>query len=122
MGVLKEKFCARLRVLRAERGLSQENLASMLDMSINGYAKIERGETDVSIGKIEEIARLLEVDVADMLQLATTNNYVSHGGHAHVVNSQGTFHIKGGEDVLEKVLYRLMKVEMELEEMRRRVK
>lgn len=37
---------------------------------MNGYAKIERGETDVSIGCLEKIAQVLGLDVQKLLNFS----------------------------------------------------
>ncbi len=36
----------KIRFLRQQKGWSQEKMAEKLDMTSNGYAKIERGETE----------------------------------------------------------------------------
>lgn len=111
--MLKEKFTSRLRIIRAEKGLSQENLAAMLKMSTNGYSKIERGETDVSISKIELIAEVLEVDIADLLQLSAVNTYINNNGTASVVssNASGTFHINEESRVILELFERIKQLE-----------
>lgn len=61
--MLHEKFCQRLRLLRLDRGFSQENMAVFLNMSTSGYAKIERGETTIGLDRVEQIAKALEVEI-----------------------------------------------------------
>jgi transcriptional regulator with XRE-family HTH domain len=111
MSTLKQKLSARLRVIRAERGLSQENVAEMLNLSLNGYSKIERGETDVSLGKVEELARVLNVEVAELLQLNTTNTYINQQGHAHIVYSQGAVHQQLDRAMIDDLDQRLRRLE-----------
>ena len=108
--MLQEKFCARLRVIRAERGLSQENVATLLDMSLNGYAKIERGETDITINKIEQISKVLDVDVADLLQIGTTNNYISNAERS-VAQGNSTFNINMDSEIMNGIFARLETLE-----------
>lgn len=69
MKTLRHTFSARLRGIRAQRALTQESLAERLGMSHAGYAKIERGETDVSLSQVEQIAQALGVGVPALLGL-----------------------------------------------------
>lgn len=56
-----------IKKFRELKNLTREFVAAELDMSLSGYAKIERGETDISLGKLERIATVLGVDVAQIL-------------------------------------------------------
>ena len=56
-----------IRNLREERDWSQKEMAEKLHMSVNGYAKIERGENSVNIFRLEQIAAILEVDIHELL-------------------------------------------------------
>ncbi len=55
----------RIRKLRVERGISQENVAVDLGITPSAYAKIERGETDPNLERLFEIATIFEVPVID---------------------------------------------------------
>lgn len=37
-------------------------------MSLNGYAKIERGETKLYLDKLEQIAQVFDIDVVELMQ------------------------------------------------------
>lgn len=54
-------------MMREARNWSQEEMASKLNMSTNGYAKIERGETKASIPKLEQIAELFDMDLMELM-------------------------------------------------------
>ena len=56
-----------IKKFRELRNLSREQVAAELDMSLSGYSKIERGETELSLGKLNKIASVLGVDVAQIL-------------------------------------------------------
>ena len=58
----------KIKLLRKIKGLSQEKIAAQLSMSPNGYGCIERGETDISLSRLEEIANLFGVNPSDLLQ------------------------------------------------------
>lgn len=64
METLLKNVGQRIAKIREARELKQENVATILDISTTAYGKIERGETDVNLSRLEEIASVLEVDLA----------------------------------------------------------
>lgn len=62
-----------IRELREERKWTQETMADKLGLSRNGYAKIERGESIPSLERLDEIAKLLDVSVIELLTLNDRN-------------------------------------------------
>jgi transcriptional regulator with XRE-family HTH domain len=59
----------KIRLLRTQKGLTQENMAEMLKMSPTGYANIEQNKTNISFKKLEEIAKNLETNVFELLSV-----------------------------------------------------
>ena len=59
----------KIRVMREINQWSQEEMAEKLAMSANGYAKIERGQTNINIEKLKQIAQIFRgcTRLADML-------------------------------------------------------
>lgn len=55
-------FAANVRRLRADRGLSQEELAEAAGVHRTYIGMLERGEKNVTIYNIERIARALSVE------------------------------------------------------------
>jgi transcriptional regulator with XRE-family HTH domain len=60
---VKSKVSYRIRKLRESKDFSQENMAAELNITSSAYSKIERGITDPSISRMEQIAKILGVDV-----------------------------------------------------------
>ena len=56
-----------MSILRESKGISQAEMAEQLDVDVNTYARIERGETNVLHPKLSKIAELLNVDVLGLL-------------------------------------------------------
>lgn len=65
---MKVTIGKRIRKIRDERELTQENVASELNITTGAFAKIERGETDAPISKILKIAGILGVHVSELFK------------------------------------------------------
>lgn len=57
----------RIRLLRLQRGFSQENMADLLHLSTTAYGDIERGKTDLTLSRLHQIADVLNVPVLTLL-------------------------------------------------------
>jgi len=57
----------KIRAIREVNQWSQEEMANKMNMSTNGYAKIERGETKLSLHKLEQIANIFNIDVLELM-------------------------------------------------------
>ena len=66
MGICK-RFGARVRALRVERGLSQEDLAQNAGLHRTYVGGIERGERNISLVNIEKLAIALDVSVESLM-------------------------------------------------------
>lgn len=60
-------FGERIRVLRTERGLTQERLAGKADLTTGFVNAVEHGRKVPSLTTILKLARALEVNAADLL-------------------------------------------------------
>ncbi|RDF02213.1 XRE family transcriptional regulator [Aggregatibacter aphrophilus] len=58
----------KIRTIREIRNWSQEDMAEKMNMSKNGYAKIERGETKLNLHKLEQIANIFNIDVLELIK------------------------------------------------------
>lgn len=58
---------AKIKKLRDLKGLTQTEMAEKLHLSLNAYGKVEREETELSINRLQEIAKILEVKLHDLL-------------------------------------------------------
>jgi transcriptional regulator with XRE-family HTH domain len=57
-----------IRRTRQAQGLTQENVAADLGCSLNTYTKVERGETNVPFTRLIQIAKYLNVNVAELVR------------------------------------------------------
>ncbi len=61
------KFGDRVRELRKEKGLSQEQLSFKADLHRTYIGMIERAEKNITLANIEKIANALNVRVNDLM-------------------------------------------------------
>ncbi|MDP2901536.1 MAG: helix-turn-helix transcriptional regulator [Methylovulum sp.] len=67
------KVHEKIKVLRQSQGWTQEETATKLGMSANGYGLIERGKTNVDLLRLEQIAELFGIDLAELCDLSEKN-------------------------------------------------
>ncbi len=65
----------KIRTLRQLNHWTQEDMAERMNLSQNGYAKIERGESKLSIKKLEQIAQIFNIDITELISRDTGFNY-----------------------------------------------
>lgn len=64
------KVHERIRLFRQTNDWTQEYIAEQLGMSSNGYGCIERGETDITLSRLEKIAEIFKVDLVELLGIS----------------------------------------------------
>src|SRR5690606_4939517 len=57
----------KIRLLRHQRGWSQEDVAKRLEISIPAFSKIETGITDVNLSRLDQISRLFGLTIVQLL-------------------------------------------------------
>ena len=80
--ILLMEIGEKIRLLPERKGFKQEFMADELGMTINGYGKIERGEVDVSWGKLDQISKALGLDGAtDLVKIDERQFFEIHNNH-----------------------------------------
>ena len=57
----------KIRLLRHQKSWSQEEVSKQLGISIPAFSKIETGITDINLSRLEQIAKLFELTVVQLL-------------------------------------------------------
>ena len=63
------RFGANVRRLRAERGLTQDNLAEAADLNIRTVQKIEAGQTNILVTTAARIQKALACDWGKLMSM-----------------------------------------------------
>lgn len=103
------KINEKIRQLREQHQLSQENMADKLGMSVTGYAKIERGEVRSNLPRLEQISEVFDMDICELLSYGENekvyfNNSVTESTNS---NNSNNFLFAVGNDNLEKAIQQL---------------
>ncbi len=62
-----QKLGLKIRVERQKRKMSQEKLAELANLNRNFIGLVERGESNITIKNLENIANAFEMDIRDLL-------------------------------------------------------
>lgn len=85
----------KIKLVRNARGLTQEEVAEEIGISLNAYGDIERGDSDPKLSKLQKIAEVLEINLCELLDLndkATLSiNFNKQGRHNVYINSDSEF-------------------------------
>ena len=65
----------RIRQLRRNKDYSQQFMADELGISQNAYSKLESGKTPIHLDRLYEVAALLEISIAELLEEALSHSH-----------------------------------------------
>jgi transcriptional regulator with XRE-family HTH domain len=57
----------KIKKVRELKGYSQEYISTQMGITQNSYSKIKRGETNLSVNKLIEICRILNIDMSTLM-------------------------------------------------------
>ena len=66
---LLKKFGLNVKIARLKKGWTQDQFAEKLGKHITHVGKIETGKMNMSLGKILELANVLEIDINKLLYI-----------------------------------------------------
>lgn len=102
-----EKVNEKIRQIRELKNISQEHIARGLNISTRAYSKIESGETQLTISRLNEISKIIQVDPKEVLGFNTENIFnnglYQQGGKAENVIYHQT-EIKQVRELYERLL------------------
>jgi transcriptional regulator with XRE-family HTH domain len=66
--IVLTRFAKKLRAERLKHGFSQETLAAAAGVSRNYIGMIERGESNLTLGTMDQIARAMRMEVWELVK------------------------------------------------------
>jgi len=105
-----------IRKFRELKDITREQMAADLGLSVSGYAKLERGEIDVTLSRLHDIAGILEIGVSQLLNFSSQNIFnitTSQGVHGY--DQGGHYYFQQKDDYREKYIAML---EQEIERLK----
>lgn len=104
---MKASIAEKIRLQRLQKGLSQENMADLLNLSTTAYGDIERGKTDLTLSRLTQIANALTISPIALLTDEAVSAQVIEEKASEVVNHE-----------LETLRLRMEKQQIELDKLR----
>lgn len=68
MSELRNKFGRKLRKIRRDRDLTQEQLAEAIGVTLDFISRMERGQDAASFETLDKLAKVLGVPVSELFQ------------------------------------------------------
>ncbi|KHD06217.1 hypothetical protein PN36_24055 [Candidatus Thiomargarita nelsonii] len=99
----------KIKFLRNFRDWSQEEMADKLQMTPNGYAKIEQGKTDPSLSRLEQISETLGVELAQLVGLNEKNvfNFIENFHNAFIcLHNDSNHHQQSHHNATDQTTYK----------------
>lgn len=84
---MQEQLASKIKLLREVHNYTQEYVADVLEISQNTYSLIEKGETKLTVDRLEKLARLYRMDVVDLIRL-NEQTYIHTITHSQGVCAQ----------------------------------
>ncbi len=95
-----DKLRQNIRDIREDKHFTQADMAEKLGLSITGYAKIERGQSQINIERLQQISKVLEVSIADLIPFGDDGVVVFNNSNDNFSNSSN-FSLALGNPALE---------------------
>lgn len=112
----EKKVFDNIKKFRELKNLTRDQVAADLNMSLSGYSKLERGEVDLTLGKLNKISQVLNVSISQILNFDVSNVFNVHGNqtvNGVEVKEQNNYHDTYKDkyiDMLEKEIERLRNI------------
>lgn len=102
---LKKKAGQQLQLLRLEKNLTQEQMSEKLHLSTSAYCKIEYGETDLTLTRLNKIAEVLDISALELFSRIdkSTNNDNLKGNNSNGITKESNNNLETYDDLRELV-------------------
>ena len=103
---MNTKIGSKLKYLRKQKGLSQEQVAEYLSLSQSAYARMENGESHSWANHIDKICEVFEIEIEELFKqdnIVINHNQQGGGGYVQVVNQLSEKLIEQYEDRIKEL-------------------
>jgi transcriptional regulator with XRE-family HTH domain len=100
----------KIKQLRELKNYTQEHMATQLGLSTRAYSKIESGETQLTINRLNEISRILGIEPMEVLGFDHKNIFNNCTQEGNI----GINHIAIPEKLIEQYEQRIQSMESEI--------
>lgn len=66
---LQQKIGERIRILREEKGISQQNLAAICNFEKANLSRLEAGRTNPTISTLYKISEALQISLSELVNI-----------------------------------------------------
>lgn len=94
----------KIRKIREFKGYKQESIAEKLKISQRAYSSIENGKTQLTIERLVEIAKILDVSIMEILELES-NTIFNNNFNNNATHNQGNLIFKKDDFEEQRKLY-----------------
>jgi transcriptional regulator with XRE-family HTH domain len=92
----------KIKRMREIKGYTQKQIADYIGTSVNNYSRLERGEIDVTVDRLEKISKVLEVGIEDILKIDEGFNVViNNSKDFYVTKTLNIYSLQEKLDALE---------------------
>jgi len=102
----------KIRFIRQLKGWSQEEVAHQLNMSSSGYGSIERGECDIKLSKLAEIAKIFGISLIELFNLNERN--IFHVGEHNTLQNLSNINSSWSNSTFEYDIQKLQLINEQL--------
>ncbi|WP_293956081.1 MULTISPECIES: helix-turn-helix domain-containing protein [unclassified Sphingobacterium] len=78
----------KIRLLRQQKGWTQQDVAKKLDVSIPAFSKMETGITDLNLSRLNQIAKLFNLTLLQLVSNSDTDDVKDYTNEISILNKQ----------------------------------
>jgi transcriptional regulator with XRE-family HTH domain len=95
----------RIKEKRKEKELNQNDVASLINLSLSAFSRLENGEVDINLKTLEKIAQVLKVSISELIYQKNIDQNFRHCNiNAVFYKNNHNINIVIDKDDLNKVL------------------
>ena len=101
---LKKIVGQRLQLLRLEKNLTQEQMSEKLHLSTSAYCKIEYGETDLTLTRLNKIAEIFDMSAIELFSKIDGNYTFTNNkdcAFVGIARDSSTVNVENNDEIKE---------------------